>query len=329
VAQTGEPLLLYGKVEDSRFKLLVERDEPIKSALCVPLKVREKIIGVLMVRKPPFTSKFTDEHLEFLTTIADGASIAIENARLYRQEQARVAEMTRLNETLSYQKMKLEAIVSIVTHDLKSPLTSIQGFLELLLTRRIPEEQAVSYLTIMQEESHRLLRLINNLLDLSKLEKGEWKPNLRCVDLTRLVKAVLASLPPHDEKIKIVFSPEVGLPNVLADEDLIVQVLHNLLSNAAKYSPDGGTIDIRTKRDGKRAEVQVEDQGIGIPGEKLPQLFSRYFRVGAKEAAGIPGTGLGLANVKYIVEAHGGELQVKSREGKGSLFSFWLPFAPS
>lgn len=313
VAMTGEPLLLEGKVKDPRFTMLVDRKDPIKSALCVPLKTKDKVIGVLMLRRKTSASKFTDEQLRFLSTIADQAAIALENARLVR-------ELKRVSQ------MKSE-IVSMVTHDLKTPLTSIQGFLELVLTRNLPPEKTSRYLTIVQEEAERLVRLINNLLDLSKLEAGEFKLTRRPVDLIRIIKATLSTLG-SNEPPNISFHPPAKVPLVLADEDLIIQVIHNLVSNAMKYSPERGNIEIRVAPAGSFVTTEVEDHGIGIPAEKLSQLFSRYYRVDSTATRGIPGTGLGLANVKYIVEAHGGNLSVESHEGRGSIFAFSLPAAP-
>lgn len=438
VAMTGEPLLLEGKVKDPRFKSLVERKDSIKSSLCVPLKTKENIIGVLMLRRPRSAAKFTDSQLRFLSVIADQAAIAVENARLYRQEKTRVAQMIELNKILSYEKMKVEGIissmadplvvtglsdeiiavnpaaerlfgldkslligrssqslfsglglegirktagggkvsfaeirmnkpaelffkvvatpmldregkvqgliflwqditelkrvammkseiVSMVTHDLKTPLTSIQGFLELILKRDLTQEKKDQYLSIIKEESDRLVRLISNLLDLSSLETGAFKMNRQPVDLVRLIQATLSTLVFSKSKIHVVFHPPSGTAKVLADEDLIIQVLNNLLSNAIKYSPDGGEIRIGINRSGDFLEVEVQDQGIGIPEEKSYRLFDRFYRVNSKASAGIPGTGLGLANVKYIIEAHGGSLRVKSREGKGSVFTVSLP----
>lgn len=440
VAQKGEPLLLDGKVEDSRFTALVDRKDVIKSSLCVPLKTKEKIIGVLMLRNPTSSPKFTTDHLRFLSAIADQAAIAVENARLYRGEKERVEEMVRLNETLSYEKMKVEAIlssmadalvvtnlsgdilttnpaaerifgidrslllgrsyqllfsgigledlwkkglhgktsfteislkkpkelffrvivspmrnvdgavqgvifllqditelkrvtqmkseiVSMVTHDLKTPLTSIQGFVEVILSRDLPPETLHNYLVIVNEETVRLVRLINNLLDLAKLEAGEFKLNQRPVDLIKIIRSIIPTLTLRSSNHEIVFVPPAFVPKVFADEDLIIQVLNNLLSNAIKYSPEGGKITINLRWSENLVEVDISDQGIGIPHEKLPRLFDRFYRVDSKASKGIAGTGLGLANVKYIVEAHGGHLRVRSGEGKGSTFTFSLPVA--
>lgn len=425
VAQTGEPLLLDGKVADSKFKRLINRKEEIQSSLCVPLKTKDKVIGVLMLRNPSRSSRFTETHLRFLATIGDQVSIAIENARLYRY--------------ISYEKMKVEAIisnmadglivsdmegkillmnpaaekifgidresavnkhrsilfsgldledihqkavreektfakeialnkptqlffrilitpmktvegltqgvisllqditelrkvaemksqfVSMVTHDLKTPLTSIQGFVEIILTRNPSLEKIHNYLQIVREETARLVRIINNLLDLAKLESGEFKLNSSSINLTQLIQEALPIFSKKSGIHKILFQPSVPVSNVWADPDLIIQVLYNLLSNAIKYSPEGGKIEIRIKPAGNFVEVDVEDEGIGIPPEKLPKLFEKFYRVDSKITKGIEGTGIGLANVKYIVEAHGGSLRVKSSEGKGSLFTFSLP----
>ncbi|MCL4513641.1 MAG: cell wall metabolism sensor histidine kinase WalK, partial [Candidatus Eremiobacteraeota bacterium] len=215
--------------------------------------------------------------------------------------------------------------VSMVTHDLKTPLTSIQGFVEIILTRNPSLEKIHNYLQIVREETARLVRIINNLLDLAKLESGKFKLNSSSINLIQLIQEALPILSKKSAIHKILFHPSVPVSNVWADPDLIIQVLYNLLSNAIKYSPEGGKVEIRIKPAGNFVEVDVEDEGIGISPEKLPKLFEKFYRVDSKITKGIEGTGIGLANVKYIVEAHGGSLKVKSSEGKGSVFTFSLP----
>jgi signal transduction histidine kinase len=311
VALKGEPLLLDGKVADSKFKRLIPRKEEIQSSLCVPLKTNNKVIGVLMLRNPSRSSHFTETDLKFLTTIGDQVSIAIEHARLY-------AEVRKATEMKSQ-------FVSMVTHDLKTPITSIQGFVEIILTRNPPLEKIHGYLQIVREETERLVRIINNLLDLAKLEAGEFKLNRVPVNLVQLIHEALPILSKKSQIHKIHFQPPESIPDVWADQDLIIQVIYNLLSNAIKYSPEGGKIEIRISTMGDFVEIDIEDEGIGIPPGKLAKLFEKFYRVNSELTQGIEGTGIGLANVKYIIEAHGGSIKVKSQEGRGSLFAFFLP----
>lgn len=431
VAQTKEPLLLDGKVEDSRFKSLVDRKDDVKSSLCVPLihKDKERIIGVLMLRNPTSAPSFTTDHLWFLSAIADQVAIALEHARLYKIEQERSAEigaiissmadgvvvtnidgeitlvnpivekifginqdfilgkhfnvlfeglnlkdhynkilndkkpvsneitiakpsesffriystpMFSLNEealgvvTLLQDitelkhigKMKSE-FVSLVTHELKTPLTSIQGFVEVLLARELPRDKIITYLSIVKEETTRLVRLINNLLDLSKLEAGQFQLNCTSFDIITIIKENLQAMEQLSQKHTFVLSPyetPAGpFPLIYADRDMVSQIINNLLSNAIKYSPNGGTITIDIKEKDDQIEVSITDEGIGIPTDKLSRLFERFYRVKTESAVTIKGIGLGLANVKYLLEQHGGTLHVKSTEGVGSTFTFTLP----
>lgn len=320
VAEHGEPLLLDGQVREARFKTLVPRGEMIRSSLCVPLKVKDSVIGVLILRNPTSESHFTEEHLRFLCAIADHASMAIVNARLYQETKRRVEEMVQLSEVKN-------RVISMVTHDLKTPLTSIQGFVEMILTRHPSPETMGHYLDIVQQETARLIRLVNGVLEFASFEAGGLKLVVRPIFLDELIRSVIPTFALRSSKHEIIFTPLTQPTKVLADSDMITRVLDNLLSNAMKYSPVGGEIRISSRVNGNFVEVDIEDQGIGIPAEKLSQLFEPFFRVSSPATKSIRGTGLGLANVKYIVEAHGGLVAVKSKEGKGSVFTFSLPKA--
>ncbi|MBI3967664.1 MAG: GAF domain-containing protein, partial [Chloroflexi bacterium] len=217
-----------------------------------------------------------------------------------------------------------EEMLQVVNHELRTPLSSLLGFTELLLSRHYSADQQREFLTIIHEEGQRLTTLIDDFLNLQRLESGvqqiEPVPTALCPLLERAVVAV-----GPDPARPIVVDVADDLPPVLIDPDRVYQVLANLLSNARKYSPGGGEVRLTAVPADGEVEVSVQDQGLGIPPEALPQLFRKFYRVDSSDRRSIKGTGLGLAIVKQIVEEHGGRIWVESGgPGQGSRFSFTL-----
>jgi PAS domain S-box-containing protein len=218
-----------------------------------------------------------------------------------------------------------DELVSTVSHELRTPLTSLRGFTELMLTRDFPVDQQRRFLTIMNDEAARLTDLINDFLDLQRIESGRQTYIFTDVDVRSLLQEAIAPFVNVAEKHRFNLSLPDSLPAVRIDSSSIRQVLTNLLSNAIKFSPDGGMITLRAYDNGDYVEVHVIDGGIGIPIDAIPQLFDKFFRADNSETRQIRGTGLGLALVKQIIEAHHGQVRVESVPGKGSTFSFSLP----
>jgi signal transduction histidine kinase len=218
-----------------------------------------------------------------------------------------------------------DEFISIVSHELRTPLTSLRGFTELMLTRDFSLDKRRELLSIMQREATRLTDLINDFLDLRRIESGQQNDQMVDVDLAAVLRASVAlfsnTAGPH------IFQTQVPdqLPSVHADADRLHQVLINLLSNAVKFSPQGGTITAGIRSDGREIVVWVADQGVGIAPEELPKVFVRFFRVDNRDIRKIGGTGLGLTLVKEIIAAHGGRMWAESTSGHGSTFFFTLP----
>lgn len=225
------------------------------------------------------------------------------------------------------EKMRREFVTN-VSHELKTPLTSIKGFVETLLGGALKdEEKSTSFLEMMQEDTNRLTRLIEDILELSKIESKEIPLNLERLDLSETCRNVLKSLHPQLEEKEIVINglEDVALNvHVLADKDKLRQVWVNLLDNAIKYSPEKSKIHISSKAFDDYVEVSVQDEGPGIPADALGHLFERFFRVDKARSSELGGTGLGLAIVKHIIEAHGGKVGCESVYGKGARFVFTL-----
>jgi signal transduction histidine kinase/DNA-binding response OmpR family regulator/HAMP domain-containing protein len=219
-----------------------------------------------------------------------------------------------------------DEFVSTVSHELRTPLTSLRGFAELLLTRSFPPEQQREFVTVIHRETLRLTELINDFLDLQRIESGRQVYQMARVDLAPLLRETLALFHVDDTHPLRLDMPE-PLPPVEADADRLRQVLMNLLSNAVKFSPHGGAVTVGARHEGDHIRLWVADRGVGIPAEALPQLFSKFFRVDNQETRRVGGTGLGLALVKEIVEAHHGRVWVESVYGQGSTVCFTLPVA--
>jgi signal transduction histidine kinase/CheY-like chemotaxis protein len=220
-----------------------------------------------------------------------------------------------------------DELVSVVSHELRTPLASVVGFAELLRTRELTDAQRQQFLTVILEEGRRLTALINDFLDLQRMETGRQEISPRQLDLPDLLSNTVEAAGP-DEARPIELDLPDELPAVRADPDRIHQVMSNLLSNARKYSPGGGPIRVSASEDDGQVIVSVRDSGLGMPPEALPRLFEKFFRIDNSDRRSITGTGLGLAISRKIIEAHGGRIWADSEGlGHGSRFSFSLPVA--
>ncbi len=306
------------------------------SMLGVPLWVQQEVAGVLALASEKGSGReFNEEELALLNRFAQIASLALENARLFSdaQEARIVAE--------SANQMKSD-FLSNISHELRTPLTSIIGFAKIIqadLGARIfpavhSDERAVrraqsqvgESLEIIISEGERLTRLINNLLDLAKIEAGkmEWKHVQ--VNLAEVVdRSAVATASLFEQKgLEMVCDVEPGLPEICADPDRLIQVVINLISNAVKFTPQG-RVTIQARGLESDVQVSVTDQGIGIALEDQQRLFEKFTQIGDSLTGKPKGTGLGLAISKEIIEHHGGRIWVESQPGKGSTFIFTLP----
>jgi len=218
--------------------------------------------------------------------------------------------------------------VANVSHELKTPLTAIRGFAETLRASEVPEAQRHAFLEVILRHAERLARLIDDILELSRVE-GRQQPFVAAeVDVARVATLLLRDLAPQFEarQLRAVVVPEArGV--AFADRRAVEQILGNLLENAAKYTEPGGRIEVRVGEAGDEVRIEVADTGIGIPAEDLPRIFERFYRVDKARSRDLGGTGLGLAIVKHLAQAQGGEVSVRSRPGEGSTFTVVLPRA--
>ncbi|MFB1082828.1 ATP-binding protein [Jeotgalibacillus sp. JSM ZJ347] len=220
-------------------------------------------------------------------------------------------------------KMKSE-LVSTVSHELRTPLSSVLGFAELLLSKEMKPEKQKRYIATIHKEAKRLTNLINDFLDLQRMESGRQEYHMHEIKLNELVMEVLEKLSLPSTHALIV-RDEMENSLIKGDRDRLTQVLTNLLNNAIKFSPQGGDITVKLSDNQGKASIIVEDQGIGIPSEEVAKLFQKFKRIDNGESRKIGGTGLGLAICKEIVDKHMGDIYVKSEENKGSEFHVELP----
>lgn len=220
--------------------------------------------------------------------------------------------------------------VSNVSHELRTPVAAMRSFGELLRSGRVEDPERVrEYGQFIETESIRLTALINNILDFSKIESGKKSYRVKEIRVDDLLNEIQQAFQMRLEARGMPLSVEnrIGQPAVIhADQGAMMQALHNLLDNAVKYSKDNPSIVVRAERRGSWLVISVEDHGIGIPSHERERVFERFHRVETRGVHNVKGSGLGLSIVKHIVEAHGGEVQLKSEEGKGSTFSLLLPF---
>jgi signal transduction histidine kinase len=247
-----------------------------------------------------------------LATIAAGS---VATWRLMRRE----SEMARLKSDF----------VANVSHDLKTPLSVIRMFGETLEMGRVAEEGRQEYYRVITRESERLSRLIDNVLDFSRIEGGRRRYDCVPTAVEPLVRDTLEifAYPLAQQGFKVDLTLDPGLTDVLMDAEAVGQALANLVDNAMKYSAEDRAIAIEARREGSRLAIAVTDRGIGIPAEEQTRVFDKFYRVGRSDTQGRRGSGVGLALVRHVAEAHGGAVTVDSVPGRGSTFTLWLPAA--
>jgi signal transduction histidine kinase len=238
-----------------------------------------------------------------------------------------VADLEERNRKLFESEQVKSELVSSVSHELRTPLASVLGFSALMLERDLPPEEMARYLEVIRAEARRLAALLNDLLDLQRVEQQTLELRLAEFDLNDLLATQVTLYSAQSEAHQLRLD-RVGEPIIVrGDRDRLAQVVGNLLSNAIKYSPGGGEVQVRAAQLGDEAWVWVQDHGLGIPAGHQDRIFTKFFRGDVGRERGISGTGLGLVLARQIVEAHGGEVGFESEENAGSTFWFWLPAA--
>jgi signal transduction histidine kinase/CheY-like chemotaxis protein len=336
IIQTGEPLLINEDIGNRAAQLNIMRSgAAAKSYLGVPIPVGNEVIGVLSVQSTEEEGRFTDADLRLLTTIAANVGVAIHNARLFEEtKQARAAA-----EEADAAK---SAFLSTVSHELRTPLTSVLGFAKIIKKRledrifpllttddrkvRQTIEQVGENLNVVVSEGERLTKLIDDVLDLAKIEAGKLEWHMETVAMADVIDRATAATSSlfHHKGLALVRDVALDLPPVVGDADRLMQVVINLISNAVKFTA-AGSVTCRARLEDDGIAVSVIDTGLGISAADQPKVFEKFKQVGDTLTDKPKGTGLGLPICREIVEHHGGHIWVESEPGKGSTFSFVVP----
>lgn len=316
----GESRICYpeGQGDDAWFR--AGRDAVVRGCGPTPVQINGfTVMAVPVLGDATFVAvragdrRFAQEEQQVISNFAYQIGIAADNARLFEAQQ----EALRVK----------DQFLSIVSHELRTPLTTIKGYAQMLHHKLVEDPQGLRFADNIDAQVDRLSRLVDDLLDVTRFARGQFDVVPEWVNLRALLEEVVGRFRLVSPNYAIVLNLDEGSYNGYWDRDRLEQVLNNLIGNAIKYSPDGGTITVTTRRDDDAVLVSIQDEGIGIPERDLDHLFERFFR-GSAEGQDVKGMGLGLYVTRRIVEAHHGSIGVRSKPGYGSEFWFTLPLQP-
>lgn len=338
IIRTGQPLLINEDMDARRARMGIERmGLATASYLGVPIHSGGQAIGVISVQSTDQEGRFTEADQRLLSTIASAVGVAFHNARLFEEARQARADAEEADAAKS-------SFLSTVSHELRTPLTSVLGFAK-IIRRRLQErlfpliagddrkveqakQQVIENLDVVVSEGERLTKLIDDVLDLAKIEAGKFTWNMGTVAVADIIERATAATASLFEakKLRLIRDVDPSLPPVTGDPDRLIQVVINLISNAVKFT-DSGSITCTAHQQDKELVVSVKDSGIGIAAADQTKVFEKFKQVGDTLTDKPKGTGLGLPICKEIVEYHGGRIWVESSPGKGSTFFFTLPLA--
>jgi signal transduction histidine kinase len=304
--------------------------EESPSQIAIPLLAHHKLMGLLVLEATD-AACFTPEMFEFAQLLASRIATAIENARLYQTSQQQLTELQTLYaQVTALEDMKTD-MIRMAAHDIRSPLAIIFSYTDMLTEDLAPHlgEAQMMYINAIRQAVDRISRMSSDILTLEKVQEKFSVPDLP-VSLGMLLERAVDEHADESRSKRQTVTLSVPEPTiaVLGEGTELLEAVENLISNAIKYTPNGGGIHARAVRDGDHALVEVEDSGFGVPDDEQPRLFQPFQRIKTQETRGIDGTGLGLYIVKKIVERHGGDVFFRSVYHQGSTFGFRLPLAP-
>jgi signal transduction histidine kinase len=293
----------------------------MKACIVAPMIWEGKGIGAILVSRD-YVGPFSDKNMALLKTFADQAVIAIQNARLFREIQDKSGQLEIAN------KHKSEFLANM-SHELRTPLNAIIGFSEVLQEKLFGDvnEKQLDYLNDIHTSGKHLLGLINDILDLSKVEAGRMELDLASFDVVPALANAMTLVRERAQRHNIDLHMDVdpGLGVATADERKLKQIVVNLLTNAVKFTPDGGSVFVTARRETDTLVISVRDTGIGIAPDDHEAVFEEFRQVGRHYTNKQEGTGLGLTLTRRFVELHGGRIWVESEPGRGSTFTFTIP----
>jgi signal transduction histidine kinase len=323
VVRTGEVQFVTEVTDEVLKNLGFRADDPAfgngqraSTCLCLPLIARGKTLGAIAFLSAGSREDFAGRDFRLARALADAAAVALDTAELYRQAQ----EANRLKDDF----------VEIVSHELRTPLTPMLGGIHLLRTARLSESSLDRALDIIERNAQTQLRIVEDLLDASRIVAGRLHLVIKSVQLGPLLEAAVDSVRSSAESkgVKLVTILEEIQQPIEGDSDRIQQIMRHLLSNAVKFTPSEGRIKVSMRPDGDHVVIQVADTGIGIPAEFLPRIFDRFRKAGDADAKLRSGLGLGLAIARHLVELHYGSIEAASAgHGRGAVFTLKFPIA--
>lgn len=343
ILQTGKSLLINKDVDAIAVELGVSRvGLPAASYLGVPIPVGDEIIGVLSVQSTEAENRFNENNERLLSTIAASVGVALKKAQLFEEVILAKQQAEEASKTAEKANEAKSAFLSTVSHELRTPLTSVLGFAK-IIKKRLEEkifplidssdqktgktvQQISENLNVVVSEGERLTNLINDVLDLAKIEAGKMEWSVDTISMPEIAERAIAATSALFDQKKLVLKKNIqtDIPSITGDHDKLIQVMVNLISNSVKFTPEG-TITCRVAKKNDEIVVSISDTGIGIAPRDHAAVFEQFKQVGDTLTDKPKGTGLGLPICKEIIEHHGGRIWLESELGKGSTFSFALP----
>lgn len=353
LALSDMEVLLHSRSEQTRYSLYDElQDENLKEtfqkfdiAVAIPILVETNEVAILVLGPKLSGEIYYQRDIDVLSIFASEAGVAIQNAKSYaeikrfsthleqmveeRTKQLQEAQQREIEKAHAMAKLKDE-FVFIAAHELRTPVTVIRGFMEMIETSGEKfSKQTYQFLEQVQSASNHLNQLVNDLLDVARSDAGTMKVDVSPMDIVPIVQEVIEEVSSlaQAKHLKLQLHTDPQIPHAQADSAKLKEVLTNLISNAIKYNRDNGTIDVTLTKKSHFVAVDVKDTGFGIPKDQQAKIFQKFFRAESEHTRDIVGTGLGLFITRMLIEKMGGTISFTSQEGVGTTFTFTLPAA--
>nr|MBU1328657.1 GAF domain-containing sensor histidine kinase [Candidatus Omnitrophota bacterium] len=335
-----KPLLINRDTESTSQEYALLDILNTESFITAPIAVKDESVGFILMGNTSLHGKVAEGDSELLSIFANQIGTAIESTKLYtelfgshkeleRRVTERTHELEKLNEELKkLNKMKSD-FISSVSHELRTPLTSIKGYASILMTGKLGDVLPAQKerLEKIDKHSNSLVHLINNLLDIARIESGKVQMEMKDISIKEMLDSIVDIITPQvkEKNISLKINSKIKFDRIKVDPSQMERVFLNLLSNAVKFTPEKGMVIIEIEEKNDAIQFSIEDTGIGIPSQDIPKVFQEFFRADNALDQKIKGSGLGLSLIKKIIEAHKGKIWFDSELGKGSKFTFTLP----
>ena len=333
--ETGKPELIatvsehvLDSVRDNPGLIAIVHSLGLTSYMGIPLIARNRIIGAITFSSIQPERHYSEADLHFAQELARRIALTVDNSYLYQQAQAEIQERKKVEAALRESEYRKDEFIGMASHELKTPVTSLKGFTNVLQRRlgKQGDEQSLHYLARMDTQLNKLTRLISDLLDVSRIQSGKLDLEREAFDLDTFILETVETLQETISTHQFLIEGRADA-RIVGDKDRLGQVFINLLTNAVKYSPHANTVIVRLSKDQEQVIVSVQDFGIGIAEAHQQNIFDRFFQVTDPEEKTYPGLGIGLHIAHEIVERHHGRLWVESRKGAGATFFVSLPLS--